>query len=265
MVLDLTIRLHDVGANLAAEGDVHLGFVEPVGLRLALLNFEVVEARAKHLHGELAIFVLAALDLAADDDIGGKVRDAHGGLYLVDVLAALAAGSESVDAQIFRTDIDFDFVVDLGNYEDRCEGRVASRSLVKRGDAHEAMHAGFANEHAVGVFAGKLDGGVLDARFLAWSLIENNGAHALALGPAQIHTEQDGSPVLRFGATGAGLDGHDGVEVVAFTGEQRFRFQVCDVIFRGAELAIQLLEQIVALLGIGFFLREMDVGIEIAG
>ena len=127
------------------------------------------------------------------------------------------------------------------------------------------MYAGFADEHAIGVLTGKLDGGVLYAGFLAGSLIENNCAHTLALGPAQIHAQQDGSPVLRLGAAGAGLDGHDGVEVIAFTGEERFRFQVSDVTFRGVELAIQLLEQIVALLGIGFFLREMDVRIEIAG
>jgi hypothetical protein len=53
--------------------------------------------------------------------------------------------------------------------------------------------------------------------------------------------------------------------VVAFPGEQRLGFQIGDVSFRGAELAIQLLEQIVALLGIGFFLSEMNVSVEVAG
>jgi hypothetical protein len=53
--------------------------------------------------------------------------------------------------------------------------------------------------------------------------------------------------------------------VVAFAGEQRFGFQVGDVIFSGAELAVELFEQIVALLGVGFLLCEMNVGIEIAG
>jgi hypothetical protein len=53
--------------------------------------------------------------------------------------------------------------------------------------------------------------------------------------------------------------------VIAFTREQRFGFQVGDIIFSGTELAVELFEQIVALLGVGFFLREMNVGIQIAG
>src|SRR5260370_1420267 len=76
MVLDLPIRLHDVGANLAAEGNLELGFVECVGVRLVLLAFQVLEARAKPLHGQPAIFVLAVLGLAAHHDAGGNVRDA---------------------------------------------------------------------------------------------------------------------------------------------------------------------------------------------
>jgi hypothetical protein len=265
MVLDLAVRLHHVRANLAAEGDIHLGFIEPVRLRLALLNFEVVEARAKHLHSKLAIFVLAALDLAPDDDIGGKVRDADGGLNFVDVLTAFATGAERVDAQIFRADIDFDLIVDFGNDEHRCEGSVAARGLVKRRNTYQSMHAGFADEHAVGVFTCELDGSVLYPGFFTRSFVEHDGAHALALSPAQIHAQQDGSPILRLGATGTRLDGHDGVEVIAFAGEQRFRFQVADVNFRIVELAIQLLEQVVALLGVALFLYEMNVGVEITG
>ena len=53
--------------------------------------------------------------------------------------------------------------------------------------------------------------------------------------------------------------------MIAFAGEQRFRFQVRDVIFGIAQLAVELFEQIVALFGIGFFLRKVDVGIQIAG
>ena len=70
---------------------------------------------------------------------------------------------------------------------------------------------------------------------------------------------------MRLGAARAGLDSHNGVEMVAFAGEQRLGFQVGDVTFRVVEFAVQLLEQIIALLGIGLFLHEMDVGIEVAG
>src|SRR5580698_8581419 len=119
VILDEAIGLHDVGTDLAAEGNVELGVVELVGVLLALLHFQVVELGAQHLHGEVAIFALAAFDLAGDDGVGGQVRDAHGGLDLVDVLPALAAGAIGVDAQVFGADIDFDAIVDFGNHEDR--------------------------------------------------------------------------------------------------------------------------------------------------
>src|SRR6267143_4719512 len=127
------------------------------------------------------------------------------------------------------------------------------------------MNAGFADEHAVSVFTGELDGGVLYARFFAGSFVENDGAHTFALSPTQVHTQQDGSPVLRFGAAGARLDGHDGVEVIAFTGKQSLGFQVGDVILGVGQLAVEFLEQIVALAGIAFLLREVNVGVQVVG
>src|SRR5712671_1486269 len=159
------------------------------------------------------------------------MRNAHGSLDFVDVLAALAASAEGIDAQIFRANSDFDFVVHFRNDEDRSKRSVAARGLVKGRNANEAVHARFADQHAIGVFTGELDGGVLDAGFFAGSLIEHDRTHAFAFRPSKIHAQQYGGPVLRFGPAGAGLDGHDGVEVIAFAGEQRFGFQVGDVIF----------------------------------
>jgi hypothetical protein len=53
--------------------------------------------------------------------------------------------------------------------------------------------------------------------------------------------------------------------MIAFAGKQGLGFQVGDVIFGVAKLAVEFLEQIVALLGVGFFLREVDVGVQVAG
>jgi len=60
------------------------------------------------------------------------VRDADGGLHFVDVLAAFAAGTEGVDAQVFGTNIDFDAVVNFGNYEVGGEGKCGGARLDRR-------------------------------------------------------------------------------------------------------------------------------------
>src|SRR5262249_39796257 len=120
-------------------------------------------------------------------------------------------------------------------------------------------------EQSVGVFSGELHSSVLDTGFFAGSFVEHGGVHALALGPAQVHAEKDGGPVLRFGAAGAGLDSHDGAEVIVFAGVQGRRFEAGDEIFGADQLAIEILEEVVALLGVGFFAGEGDVGFDVAG
>src|SRR2546422_8204085 len=55
-------RSHHVRADLTPEGNVQLAGVQLVGVRLALLDFRVIQARAEHFHGEFTILVLAALD-----------------------------------------------------------------------------------------------------------------------------------------------------------------------------------------------------------
>ena len=142
---------------------------------------------------------------------------------------------------------------------------MAARSLIEWRDADEAMDSGFAGEQAEGVFTFELDGGVFDAGLFAGRFVEDGGAKAFALGPSQIHAKQDGGPVLGFGAASAGLDGHDGVEVIVFAGEQRLRFEFRNVFVGGIEFAIELLEQIVFLLGVALFAREVDVGFDVAG
>src|SRR5271170_1279451 len=124
VVFDHAVGLHDVGTNLATEGNVQLGLVELVGVCLALLYLEIVKPGAQHFHGHFAVFALAALRLAADDDVRRQVRDTDGGFHLVDVLAAFATRAESVDTQVFGTDVDFDFVIDFGNHEHGRKGRV---------------------------------------------------------------------------------------------------------------------------------------------
>jgi hypothetical protein len=53
--------------------------------------------------------------------------------------------------------------------------------------------------------------------------------------------------------------------VIGLAGEERLGFQFGDVGIRGVELAVQLFQQIVLLLDVGFFPGEMDVRLDVAG
>jgi hypothetical protein len=52
--------------------------------------------------------------------------------------------------------------------------------------------------------------------------------------------------------------------VVGFAGEERLGFQFGDVGISGAELFVEFFEQVVLLLDVGFFLGEVDVGLNVA-
>jgi len=124
---------------------------------------------------------------------------------------------------------------------------------------------GFSREKPVSVFSGELNGRRFDSRFFSGHLVEHRGAHACAFRPSQIHAHQHGSPVLRFRPAGAGLDGHDGIKVVFFPGEQRPGFQLRNVVLRRGKFLVELFQQVVLLLRVGFFLREMDIRLDVAG
>src|SRR5271157_2920705 len=131
VVLDQAIGLHDVRADLAAEGNIQLGFVEAVGFVAALLQLQIVKFRAQHLHGHFAVLVLAAAHLAGDDDAGGKMREANRGLDFIDVLPALAAGTKRIKLDVFGLDVHFNAVVNFGNDKNGCERSVSPRRLIK--------------------------------------------------------------------------------------------------------------------------------------
>ncbi len=52
--------------------------------------------------------------------------------------------------------------------------------------------------------------------------------------------------------------------MIGFPGQKRTRFQLGDVIFRRSQFAVELLQQIVALFGVGFLLRKIDVRLDVA-
>src|SRR5690554_5594442 len=106
-VLDAALIEH-VGADLVAPAHVGLGILQLLLFGHALTQLELVQPRAKHLHGFGAVAVLRAVVLALHDDTGGNVGNAYGRVGLVDVLTAGAAGPVGVDAQIGGVDLDLD-------------------------------------------------------------------------------------------------------------------------------------------------------------
>ena len=58
-------------------------------------HFTFEQARLEHVHGGRAVLVLRTFVLTLHHDSGGQVRDTHGGIGGVDVLAASARRLES--------------------------------------------------------------------------------------------------------------------------------------------------------------------------
>ena len=155
---------------------------------------------------------------------------------------------------VFRLDVDFDAVVDFRRDVDAGERGVAALGLVEGRNAHQAVHADLAGQQSVGILAVHAERGGLDARFFARLVVVEHRLEALALGPAQIHAQQHVGPVLRLGAAGAGMDGHDGVAGVVFAGEQRFGFEPVDQLAQRIDLAAQIGIDAFA------FARQFEVG-----
>jgi hypothetical protein len=91
-------------------------------------------------------------------------------------------------------------------YTNSDERGVAAAGRVERRLAHQAVHAGFGAQEAVGVFAFDLQGGGLDAGHLAVGFFHHFDLEAFAFAIAQVLAQQHRGPVLGFGAAGAGLD-----------------------------------------------------------
>ena len=108
-----------------------------------LLLFGGQQPRLEQRHRLGAVLVLGALVLAFDDDAGRHVGDAHGGVGLVDVLAAGARGAVGVDAQVRRVDVDgFDFL-ELREDGNGAGGGVDPALRLGRRHALHAVRAGF--------------------------------------------------------------------------------------------------------------------------
>ena len=152
------------------------------------------------------------------------VGDAHRGVGDVHVLSAGAARPVRVDAEILFVDLDVDVLRQFRPHEHRRKRGMPPRRLIERRNPHEPVHAGLGGQQPVRVVADDHERRALQARFVARLVVHQLALEAAALGPAQIHPEQHLGPVLRLGAAGAGMDGHDRVLAIVLAAEHLLDF-----------------------------------------
>ena len=186
--------------------------------RLALHLF-LQQACLQDFERGLFVPALGALVLAGDNDAGGNVGDADRRGILLDVLAAVAAGAEGVDAQLVRVQAHFGLALDFGHDFGQRERGVARLRGVERRDAHEAVDSALAAQVAVGVAAADFDCRALDAGLFACSHVEDVCLVAALVGPAEVHSQKHLCPVLRVGAACAGVNRQNGVATIVFAGK----------------------------------------------
>ena len=99
------------------------------------------------------------------------------------------------------------------------------------------MHAVLGFEVAVRVVAAHHRRGALDARFVAGLVLHHFSGPAAALAESQVHAQQHLRPVLRLRATGAGVNGQDGVAIVVLAGKLHRHLD-------GVDLRLELLDEL---------------------
>ena len=117
-------------------------------------------------------------------------------------------------------------VVHFGIDEHAGEGRVAARIGIEWRLAYQAMHAGLGAQRAVRIVAAHLERRAGDAGDFAERFFQHLHVEAAPLAETQIHALEQGSPVLRLGAAGAGLDVDEAVPGIQRVGEHAAELEI---------------------------------------
>ena len=137
------------------------------------------------------------------------------------------------------------------------ERRLAPVGGVERGEPHEPVHALLGGVQAVGVLALGAERRRLDAGLLPRARLEQLDLEAAPLGPAHHHPQHHLGPVLRVGAAGAGVDGHERVARVVGAGEQPLLLERGEPLLDRGQRLLQLGRQL------GILLGELDEPVEV--
>src|SRR5579863_2505859 len=208
--------------------------------------------------------MLAALRLTLHHDAGRQVCKAHGSLDLIDVLSPVASCAEGVNLKFLRTNVDFDAVVDFGDYKNGSERCMAARGLVEWRNTDEPVHSSFGGKQAVCIFSLDAHGYGFEPGAFAGLRIDHGSVETFALTPAQVHAQEHLCPILRFRAARSGLYGENGVEAVAFAREQGRGLELCDVLVGRVELLFYILKHGFALRDVVLLVRHVQISFDVA-
>ena len=168
------------------------------------------------------------------------MRDAHGRVGLVDVLAARPRSAIGVDLQVVLVDLDLAGVLHDGCHLDAREARLPAMGGVEWREADQPVHAPLGAEQAVCVLAPRAEGGRLDASFLARAHLEQLHVEVAPFSPAHLHAQHHLGPVLGIGPAGAGVHAHERIARVIGPGEQALLLQRREPRLDRADLLVYL-------------------------
>ena len=177
------------------------------------------------------------------------------------MLAAGPLRSERVDPDLVPVELDLDVVVGLGQDLDQRERGLAPVLRIERADPDESVDAALGAQPAIGAPAVDGDGHALEARLLAFLLVEDLGREAVALRPAEVHPQEHLGPVGRLRATRAGADREQGRPLVVFAREEQRRPFAQEVLLERREIALELGFEI----GVGGLVEQLDRGQQVVG
>src|SRR5882757_2430402 len=253
------------------------GFARGGFLGLLLAQLPVLDARRQYREGLFLVLVLGAPVLAFHDDAGRQMRDSHGGVCLVDVLAARARGAVGVDSKIRGIQYDVTDCARLGQHRYRASRRVNAALGLRSRDSLDAMAAGF--ELEPGVRALPDDAG--DDLLVAADISRGFGYHlhlpTLAFRVARIHAEQVTCEERRLVSSGSGTDLEEDIALIVRILRQeqllQLRFErdkpltACLDFAFGVTLHLRIGEQLLrfgdVLFGIAVSVKQFDDGLEL--
>src|SRR5215468_3709855 len=179
------------------------------GARLGRLHaLKLIETRAQHLHGKPAVLVLRLLG-RNNDKASWQMRDAYGGICLVDVLATGTACPHGVDAQVLGADVEIDVLHFRKHSHRRCRGMNAPARF-RGGHALHAMHARFVLEARKHPLAGNRSHDLLVAAKRVFRQADDVRLPAAFLRVAAVHAKEVGREQRGLVTPGAGPHLQDG-------------------------------------------------------